>query len=219
MALHHVLMGDITGSAERDGRATARHLRETIRAVASRAQGRILSPLTVTLGDEFQGIVDSHKTAVALILDFLMMRLIGEMPFPMRFSLVTGEIETAINPKIAHEMLGPALTSARAHLSDKRRDRPDISVSLPDRDLAVAMERTFDILYRRTEDWVGEEGAYLADLVNPAREVDEIAARHDRTKPTIYRRRRTDAVRDFIAARDALRHLALVGDRMEPTWS
>lgn len=213
--MHHIVMGDVVGSSDRDPRDIALKLKSAIDSMQSRYDTRIISPLTITLGDEFQGVVDSHGTAVALTLDFLRLRLNGEIPFPMRFSVVTGEIDTPINTKIAHEMIGAGLTTARRGLTDKDRDRANIFVSLPDTDMAGAMQNAFDILYRRTEDWVGDQGMYLHDLTDADWDAEVIAKEHDRQKPTVYRRRRSDAVLDYIAATRTVTYLASLADRLE----
>jgi len=217
--MHHVVMGDVVDSSGRAAESVARDLRSVISTLEDRFASHILSPLTVTLGDEFQGVVDSHQTAVAVVSEFLRLRLSNALPFPMRFSLAAGQIDTEINPQVAHGMIGKALTDARKGLIEKDRDRAAVFVTLPDAELSVAMQQSFDIMYRQTEEWVGDDGPYLHDLVATEWDADRIADRHERSKPTVYRRRRTNPVLDYLAARDTLEALAVLADRLEPTWS
>lgn len=69
----------------------------------------ILSPFTITLGDEFQAV---YRVSETLINDLLkiMVRL---FPVRIRFSIGHGQISTEINPLEAIGMDGPAFYTAR----------------------------------------------------------------------------------------------------------
>ena len=212
MALHHVIMGDVTASSGRSGDEVASLLASAVGRVGAKFSQAILSPLTITLGDEFQGVVRDHQTLVEIVLEFETVTLRGDIPFALHYSMATGEIDTPINSEIAHGMLGAALTEARARLTDKSKDRPNVAVTHPNPNIAGAMEAGFDILTRRVAKWRGKDGRYIADLVSDLT-VDEIMERHGRDDSVIYRRRNSDPVRDFVAARDMVRKLARIADR------
>ena len=79
-------------------------------------KSQIISPLTITLGDEFQGIVDTVQTLFELVFFLEEQRIEAGYTFQLRYSLVYGEIETKVNTKIAYEMYGSGLTQAREGL-------------------------------------------------------------------------------------------------------
>jgi hypothetical protein len=114
-----VLMGDIVGS-ERAPSVPAVH--RTFNKAVSNANelyaDHIASPLTITLGDEFQGLltafVHAWDTAVALRLELLVAGI------PCRFVVGVATLKTPLNRKEAWNMMGTGLSAARDKLNDKR---------------------------------------------------------------------------------------------------
>lgn len=74
----------------------------------------LLSPCTITLGDEFQAV---YRDANSLFSDFTML-MHDVYPVRVRFSVGIGELSTRINRQRAIGMDGPAFHAARAGLSD-----------------------------------------------------------------------------------------------------
>lgn len=69
----------------------------------------LISPYTITLGDEFQAV---HSRADTLCID--MLKILAELhPVALRFSIGVGAINTEINTKQALGMDGPAFHIAR----------------------------------------------------------------------------------------------------------
>ena len=69
----------------------------------------LLSPYTITLGDEFQAVFDQANT----VFDHMMKIMSALHPVMVRFSLGIGRISTPINPEQAIGMDGPAFHEAR----------------------------------------------------------------------------------------------------------
>src|SRR5690349_14705463 len=103
-----VLMGDIVGSQRASSVKTVhRAFNKAIdRANAAHAD-RIASPLTITLGDEFQGLLTAcahaWDVAVALRLELLVVGI------PCRFVVGIARLETPLNTKEAWNMMGSGL--------------------------------------------------------------------------------------------------------------
>jgi hypothetical protein len=141
-----ILMGDVVGSRTLESQSVQRSLSNAVEAInaqfsspknskkASRSQ--ILSPLTITLGDEFQGVVSDLAAAVQILFAFEEYRIRGSLPFRLHFVTYVGPIDTELNREIAYGMLGPGLTHARALLTKKGRGRSQFVFEslLPDDD-------------------------------------------------------------------------------------
>ncbi|MGN5375948.1 SatD family protein [Sphingomonas hankookensis] len=124
-------MGDLV-SSERDGAAL--HMHQHFNAAIDRANdiARPASPLTITLGDEFQGIFGSltmaARTARDIRLDLLEQRI------ECRFAIGIVRLDTALNTERAWNMMGHGLADTRAKLNQKRSNNlyrfalPDDSV-------------------------------------------------------------------------------------------
>src|SRR5690606_22735322 len=104
-----ILMGDIVGSSERPGAPLMAAFQKIIAAANETFAQKILSPLTITLGDEFQGVVGDLHSVVCMV--FYIDRELIDLkdPFRIRYSLNYGVIDTPINTKSAHQMLGEGL--------------------------------------------------------------------------------------------------------------
>lgn len=120
-----VLIGDIVSSRRLPARAQfQRRLKGLLQAVNGRRKS-LVSPYTLTLGDEFQAVYRDADTAFADVFG-----LLAEIaPVRARFALAVGEIVTPINPTQSIGMDGPAFHRARALLDRLKTDRRLLGVS------------------------------------------------------------------------------------------
>jgi hypothetical protein len=104
-----VLIGDIIASRKIGDRASVqKKLNAAIRQM-NRKNSNLLSPYTITLGDEFQAV---YARADHIFAD-LMNILLALYPEQVRFSIGIGSIDTPINKQQAIGMDGPAFYMAR----------------------------------------------------------------------------------------------------------
>ncbi|MDT3721428.1 SatD family protein [Pseudomonas oryzihabitans] len=113
-----VLMGDLVHSEGAADVATLhRAFNESVAQHNRHYAADLASPLTITLGDEFQGLLTSLDAAARLLramrLDLL------QRAIDCRFVLGLVEIETAVNREQAWNMMGPGLSRARHKLNEK----------------------------------------------------------------------------------------------------
>ena len=114
-----VVIGDIVASRELPARAQfQRRLKGVLQALNGRRKA-LVSPYTLTLGDEFQAVYRETETAFADV--FAVLAEIA--PVRARFALAVGEIVTPINPAQAIGMDGPAFHRARALLEALKSER------------------------------------------------------------------------------------------------
>ena len=114
-----VVMGDLVQS-ERSLAPAKLHLRfnEAVDAQNAAHAAALASPLTITLGDEFQGLARSLGQAVPIVRD-LRLQLMGD-GIECRFVIGRVELRTELNPEKAWNMMGPGLARARARLNEKK---------------------------------------------------------------------------------------------------
>ncbi len=129
---HYIIMADIIGSRE-----LPTDFMDQFHQLADHANAafkdHILSPLTITLGDEFQGIVADPATLFNLLFYLDEYSIKNNYGFHLRYSLVYGEIQTEVNPKIAHEMYGLGLTKAREALTTIKESNDRFHLDLRDK--------------------------------------------------------------------------------------
>jgi hypothetical protein len=81
----------------------------------------IVSPLTITLGDEFQGLVTSLVAAATMARNIRLDLLTDGVD--CRFAVGLATVKTPLNTERAWNMLGPGLAETRARLNDKQPHR------------------------------------------------------------------------------------------------
>jgi hypothetical protein len=114
-----VLMADLVDSEQHDD---PERLHAIFNAAIDRENARLTddmaSPLTITLGDEFQGLLTSLVAAAGVARDirFDLMR----QDIDCRFVIGLVDLKTPLNRERAWNMMGPGFASARERLGDKR---------------------------------------------------------------------------------------------------
>lgn len=189
-------MGDVTSSSTKDAGVLKVDLRTLVDEVNNSYKSDILSPLTITLGDEFQGVVSSLQSAVSIIFSIEELRLSKAIDFKLHYVYQFGEIDTEINPTIAHEMLGPGLTQARKMLTSKRRDRKRFQFYLDEQLHSDQLTRIFEVLDSIIDSWKKEDFSLILDMINNENnhEVGEI---YHKTRTQIWKRRKTLRIKEY----------------------
>jgi len=102
-----------------DRREFQRELHRSLQAVSRRSADSILSPYTITLGDEFQCVYAHARTLFTDLID------IASAVFPvcLRVAIGCGGVTTDINPERALGMDGPAFAAARELLTGMKREK------------------------------------------------------------------------------------------------
>lgn len=107
-----VLIGDVVGSKKLPDRAQfQRRLKSALAGLNGRRRN-LVSPYTLTLGDEFQAV---YREPTGLFADIFTL-MAQTAPVRIRFALAVGEIVTPINPKQSIGMDGTAFHRARDRL-------------------------------------------------------------------------------------------------------
>jgi hypothetical protein len=117
-----ILMGDIISSGKSDPIKLLKEFSLLIEEVNDEFKNETKSPLTITLGDEFQGVITDLNTSLEIIVRIEEKKWELNHPLSLRYSLGFGEISTQINPKIAHGMLGMGLTTVREALNELKKE-------------------------------------------------------------------------------------------------
>lgn len=122
--MFYVIMADIVGSSEASSvPKLAKAFERLVKRCNEWNKSEIISPLTITLGDEFQGILKSECSFYKVITWLEENKWQEGVEISLRYVLEFDKIETEINREIAHGMLGSALTNARQRLSGLKEEK------------------------------------------------------------------------------------------------
>lgn len=159
-----VLMGDLVESrAARSPRRLHAAFNAGVTSFNAAHGAAVVSPLTITLGDEFQGLVRSLAEAFELM---HAMRLhFMEEGVNCRFVLGAATVETAVNLERAWNMMGAGLSEARELLNAK--DDPNAyRFSLPAAPLLQTSLNTHGYTLTYIEHlWTDTQRAYFSKVL------------------------------------------------------
>lgn len=166
---HAVLMGDLVGST---AAASRQALHDTFNAAVDAANrsyaSDIVSPLTITLGDEFQGLLASLEAAFAVNRTLRMKLLLERVE--ARFVVGTARIDTEINREKAWNMMGQGLAEAREKLGDKK-DSNCYRFSFPEnRTLELLLDGVGRSLTQIETGWTETQLTYVAQVMSDSQE-------------------------------------------------
>lgn len=182
-----IVMGDIVKSREHESVAGLHDLfNDAVAEFNRRFAKDIRSPMTVTLGDEFQGIVENLRYAFEIVHQ-MRLHLLGQ-GVECRFVAGSGRIDTPVNPERAWNMMGEGLSKTRSRLADKK-DTNCYRFSLPDHPALEELLNTVGITMTEIEtDWTDTQRKYaIAGLMRGERTVVETAETFGTSERNFYK--------------------------------
>ncbi|WP_300592925.1 SatD family protein [Erythrobacter sp.] len=178
-------MGDIVGS---EAAASPSQLHDILNKVVTQQNkhhaSTIASPLTITLGDEFQGLVETLADGVTLMRTIRLELL--KQGVECRFALGLARLETPINRKRAWNMMGPGLADTRAILDEKRSDNL-YRFFIPNRPaIQLALEALGATLTAIEKGWTKQQLNDITQLLGGL-SVDEVARHRQVSAHSVYK--------------------------------
>jgi hypothetical protein len=194
MKAHFILMADVVKSGETSQTATAEALSYITTAINKAYKSSIDSPLTITLGDEFQGIVNSVQTGIAIMIAIEELCIQKTILFKLRYVFIKGVIETPINDKIAYGMLGAGLTEARSllNMNKKKQVRFLVKCGLHDSELNKLL-----LLYQSLiADWSVKDYPLITDFIKWD-DYKVVAKKNSKTPSLMWKRKKTFKIEEY----------------------
>ena len=198
---HFILMADIINSRDLDQADTMGDFFELVNFVNKEWKANILSPLTITLGDEFQGVI-SGQDSVADVIFALEERAVKlAYGFKLRYVIYEGSIDTKINKKIAYGMMGDGLTRAREKLGTMKRTANRFNFYLMDEAKSQALNDIFLLFQGIVDNWEPDHDSSLITAFLETENYKDVAKEVGRDRSSIWRRRRSLRVREYLATK------------------
>lgn len=207
MAGRFILMGDIVGSSTYKASKLRREFMQIVSSCNKTLEGEILSPYTVTLGDEFQGVARSLRGLFDSVFYLEEISLLKRSKFKMRYVGLYGEIDTPINRMKAHGMMGAGLTRAREMLTAKRRGKPRFQFELPDAQMTKELNLLFLVIDGIIAKWDPDDGPLILDMIANNNNV-EVGKKHKKNRTQIWKRRKNMLIEEFRALKKVVLDLA-----------
>ncbi len=207
-----VLMADIVDSSRKSGNKLMNDFKEVVRQANKRHSKYIASPLTITLGDEFQGVLKTVEGAIAVIFDLDRQLMQLKTPFRLRYVINEGAIETPINKKIAYGMMGPGLTQARERLTSMKTSKSRISITLNDKHLAAQMSLAMSVYQGISDSWTLAQRKVVSVFWEEASDYRKAATKLKKDPTVMWRRKKSLMIEEI----DNLKKLVFL--MINPAW-
>jgi len=189
MPRRYILMGDIVESSKYDAGKLRQDFMRLVNSCNESLGQSVISPYTVTLGDEFQGVAASLRATLESIFCMEEASLRKGLDFKIRYVALHGEIDTPINRLKAHAMMGSGLTRAREMLNDKRRGQPRFRFDLVDAHVMKQLNRLFLVYDGLIGRWDKEDGVLILDMLTDSNN-ETVGQKHDKNRSQIWKRRK-----------------------------
>jgi SatD family (SatD) len=200
-----ILMGDIIQSNLHNQSLLMLDFQEVVHTINVKYQDKILSPLTITLGDEFQGVVADTKTVINIIIDIEELILIAHKSLKIRYICHEGIIETPINSAIAYGMLGAGLTNARKQLEAMKKGRMRFLFSLKNNNINTIFNNAFIIYAAIINHWKIDDLPIVA-LFLKGLNYDEVAKSLNKNRSLIWKREKNLRLTEYFAIKKILKN-------------
>jgi hypothetical protein len=189
-----ILMGDIVGSRKKEGAILMKVFDTLISFLNTNYKNQLLSPLTITLGDEFQGVVKNRKAGEEMIIAAEEWLLNKTENIKIRFLLHYGKIETPINPEIAYGMLGKGLSDARDGLNAMKKEKDRFKVfGIQDSD---NINDHFILFQSIIDGWSVADRKLVADFLKEG-DYKKVAEMNKKDASLMWKRERSLKIREY----------------------
>lgn len=201
---HYILMADIVDSSKKNQAELMRSFKLLVDDINEIYQMDILSPLTITLGDEFQCVLKNLKTAIKIIIAIEEAIIENEFDFRLRYILNQGEIETPINNKIAYEMLGQGLTDARKALNSSKNEKNRFIVTIDHPLQEQLLANAFIILENIIEKWNLKRDYKIVSNFIKYGDYKTVSQNLHKTRSQIWKREKTLNIEGYNSTKNIL---------------
>lgn len=197
-----ILMADMVGSGkQKQPAAVMRRFKELVEEVNNSPTIAVRSPLTITLGDEFQGVLKSPADGLRAILALEEGIRSATPDFTLRYVLHQGRIDTPITKANAHGMLGPGLSWARQALGELKTARGDrFRFALQDKVLSDRLDDAFLLYQELVDGWKPRDRELIAAFLRHD-DYRQVATELERDPALMWRRRRSLRMPAYAAIR------------------
>lgn len=202
-----ILMADIVGSRQMEQTQLLMDFKELVAMINSKDKAQFLSPLTITLGDEFQGVLTDLKAAIKVIIDLEEALISQNKAFKLRYVIAEGLIETPINKEIAYGMMGDGLTRARGYLEHLKKDGDRFFIWLIDQPQKNALNNLFIALQNIIDDWNVERDFYLVTAFLQFRDYKRVAMELQKERSLMWKREKTLKIKSYFALKEVADYL------------
>ena len=202
---HFIVMGDIIKSSKYNYNQL-KLFRKIIDEI--NIEFDIISPLTITLGDEFQGIAKSLRQSIKILFKIEEKLIRNRYPFELRYSIGYGKIITPINSDVAHGMYGEGLTKTRELLEKSKKDkRRRIDIFLPNYKFSEVLNDLLFVYQSFLDNWNEKDYEIVKEFYD-SKDYKVIAKKLGKGNDQIWKREKNLRIREYFDIQEVILKLS-----------
>lgn len=194
-----ILMADIQDSGSKNSINIMDFFRQTVDEINVVFKKNIESPLTITLGDEFQGVIKNVPNSINIIYYIEELIVKNNINFKLRYVINEGKIDTKINPIRSYEMLGQGLTDARNQLNELKKNKSRFFISLTSEPKNIVLNESFVVFQNIIDNWnIEKDQEILAHFID-LEDYKKVALAVNKDKSQIWKRNKNLNIDSYFA--------------------
>lgn len=201
-----ILMADIQNSSQQDQKKLAVEFKALIQSANKYFKNELYSPLTITLGDEFQGISKTLTTAIKIIFYLEETILRKEYTMKLRYIVNTGKIETPVNHKIAYGMMGSGLTAARNHLTALKKENNRFKIFTNNPGRTSTLNQALFLYQTYIDHWKPKDFALISSFLKLI-DYKKVALKHKLNPSSTWRRQKSLNISQYNSIKEIILYL------------
>lgn len=203
----YILMADVKSSRLKKGNELMSSLKNVVNETAVAYKSSFVSPLTITLGDEFQSIVKTLSEGIEIIFNMEEFRIHHQIDFELRYVIYEGTIDTKINTKVAHEMVGEGLTNARESLQELKKMHQNYMVYLDNQTKSKYLNQLLFLYHSELSNWRKKDYEVISHFLE-GKNYRQIAKIINRDASSVWRKERTLKMKEYLTIKELIKNLA-----------
>lgn len=197
-------MCDIVGSRKLDQALTIEHFKKCTNFINKKYSNSLLSPLTITLGDEFQGIVQNLNDTIQILIDLEEFIIENNYNIKLRYVVNYGKIDTAINKKIAYEMLGEGLTNARLIINKMKTSSLRFNFKIDNLEKESIINNSFVIFQSIVDGWKIDKNYELITNFLKYKDYKIVAEKMNKERSLMWKREKSLNLNSYNSVKEIL---------------
>lgn len=205
---HFILMADVVDSRNFPQNKLMKTFKKITDEINHEKRNVLISPVTITLGDEFQCIVKNVEAGIALMIAIDEKRLHEMADFKLRYVLVEGGIDTPINHEIAYGMLGEGLTMAREQLVEYKNSYHRYAIQLNNTKKSEALANALIVYQNIIDSWNMEKDYSLIARFLELKDYKLVADEMGKTRSQIWKREKSLNLEAYFSIKQVINYIA-----------
>lgn len=203
-----ILMADIVDSRKAPQKKLMKTFQKITNDINYEKSDVLLSPITITLGDEFQCIVKSVEAGVDIMIALDEKRIQQQADFKLRYVLSEGIVDTPINQRIAYGMLGDGLTKARETLTNSKSAPHRYMFDLRNKEKSEALANSMLIYQSITDGWDVEKDYPLINMFIQLEDYKLVATEMGKNRSQTWKREKNLKMDAYSSIKKVVHYIA-----------